>query len=295
MKYYLGIDGGGTVTTAAVADENGKVIYKSTGKSINFYGVGMQKARENLAEVMEKVKTDCSVNEFYSAFIGCSALDGKAEEELVSSLCGGIIDAEKIGMNSDVYVALKASGGNCVAVCGTGSMIVGTNQKGENVVKGGWGHLLGDEGSAYSIAIKGLKAACCFWDNKTDSPLVSRALKYFGESDLRKIIDKVYSPHCDKGMLAGFAKEVSVCSQDGCETSKNIITEEAQSFAQTFKAFCEEAETVTSLCVYGGVFCNNKSFFDTFVDEIKVFCPKIQVSILSVPAEEGAIKVAMEL
>ena len=44
MKYYLGIDGGGTRTTAAVSDENGNVLFKAVGKSINFYSVGFEKA-----------------------------------------------------------------------------------------------------------------------------------------------------------------------------------------------------------------------------------------------------------
>ena len=294
MKYYLGIDGGGTVTTVAVADENGKIIYKAIGKSINFYGVGMPQARKNLAEVMEKVKTDCSVNEFYSAFIGCSALDGKAEETELTSLCNGIINAEKIGMNSDVYVALKASGGNCVAICGTGSMIIGEKANGDLVIKGGWGHLLGDEGSGYAIAIEGLKKACSLWDKKEEAPLVSRALEHFGESDLRRIIPKVYGERCNKDFVASFAKEVSLCADNGCSDSKAIIEKQAQSFAHTFASLYKEMDVITELSLYGGVFCNNQLFLNIFTQEIKKINSDIKVTLLSTAPEEGAIKVAME-
>ena len=134
MKYYLGIDGGGTKTTAAVSDENGNVITKATGKTINFYAVGMEASRKNLKEVIDilaqKLATDC----FEAAFIGCSALDNEADEATLNALCGGIIKAEKVAMNSDVYVALKSSNGNCVAVCGTGSMAVEFSKMGYEVI-----------------------------------------------------------------------------------------------------------------------------------------------------------------
>ena len=67
MKYYLGIDGGGTRTTAAVSDENGNVLFKAVGKSINFYSVGMEKARENLENVINDILL-CLVNVSLSQF-----------------------------------------------------------------------------------------------------------------------------------------------------------------------------------------------------------------------------------
>ena len=70
MKYYLGIDGGGTRTTAAVSDENGNVLFKAVGKSINFYSVGMEKARENLKNVINDIYKNIGKIEFESAFIG---------------------------------------------------------------------------------------------------------------------------------------------------------------------------------------------------------------------------------
>ena len=55
MKYYLGIDGGGTKTVAAVSDENGNILLMQEGKSINFYSVGMESARFNLETVLVEI------------------------------------------------------------------------------------------------------------------------------------------------------------------------------------------------------------------------------------------------
>ena len=73
MKYYLGIDGGGTRTTAAVSDENGKLILKRAGKTINFYSVGMEVARYNLDNLINEIYSELDCDEFESVFIGCSA------------------------------------------------------------------------------------------------------------------------------------------------------------------------------------------------------------------------------
>ena len=106
----------------------------------------------------------------------------------INTMTSRIINAEKIGMNSDVFVALKASSGNCVAICGTGSMAIGEAKDGSIVVKGGWGHILGDEGSGYSIAVSALKKSCICYDKGIKTPLIDGAIKYFGVKNFREII-----------------------------------------------------------------------------------------------------------
>ncbi len=295
MKYYLGIDGGGTKTTAAVSDENGNIITKATVKTINFYAVGMEASRKNLKEVIDilaqKLGTDC----FEAAFIGCSALDDEADEATLNALCGGIINAEKIAMNSDVYVALKSANGNCVAVCGTGSMAVGEKADRSIAVKGGWGHIIGDEGSAYSIAVNALKNCCVMCDKNESSPLLKAAESYFGVDDFRKAIDVIYSAETAKDFIAGFASKVGKLANEGCEISENIIASEAKAYAKTVIALIDELEVCPLVSLYGGVFQHNAAFRAEFEKEIKTAYPEIKTEILDMPPEEGALKSAREL
>lgn len=291
MKYYLGIDGGGTRTTAAVSDENGNIITKATGKTINFYAVGMDASRKNLKETVDALGIDC----FEAAFIGCSALDDEADEATIRALCDGIIDAKKTGMNSDVYVALKSASGNCVAVCGTGSMAVGEKADGSIAVKGGWGHIIGDEGSAYSIAVNALKNCCIMCDKNERTPLLENAESYFGVNDFRKAIDIIYSYETAKDFIAGFAAKVGKLANEGCEISKSIVTSEAKAYAQTVIALISELEECTVLSLYGGVFQNNPMFRAEFEKEIQAAYPETKTEILDVPPEEGALKSAREL
>lgn len=295
MKYYLGIDGGGTRTTAAVADENSNIITKVVGKTINFYAVGMENSRKNLAEIINKITAELGTVSFEAAFIGCSALDGEADKETLDALCGGIINTDKLAMNSDVYVALKSANGNCVAVCGTGSMAVGEKADGSVAVKGGWGHVIGDEGSAYSIAVNALKKCCAACDKNEHTPLLEAAEKYFEVDSFRKAIDIIYSSETAKDYIAGFAAKVGELASAGCEDSKEIITAEARAYAQTVITLINELESCPLLSLYGGVFQHNRIFRANFESEIAKAFPDTKTEILDIPPEEGALKAAREL
>lgn len=290
--YYLGIDGGGSRTTAAVADKDGNVILRETGESINFYSVGMETARKNLSDVVSKIYEAIGETRFYSAFIGCSALDDEADNATTDALCGGIIDADYLAMSSDVHVALTASGSNCVAICGTGSMAVGKKADGSIAVTGGWGHIIGDEGSAYSIAVNALKECCKMRDRNERTPLIASAEEFFEVDDFRKAIDKIYSENTAKDYIARFAKNVADLSEKGCTVSKQIICNEAEAFAETVTALLDEIGGSPMLTLYGGVFQHNAFFRDKFMKKIKKVYPHQNSAILEVTPEEGAIKAA---
>ncbi len=294
MKYYLGIDGGGTKTTACITDQNGSIILKETGRTINFYAVGMAAARENLKKLMSKL----NILHFDGVFIGCSALDRKADECLINKLCNGIIESQKIKMNSDAYIALKSMGDvpcPVVVIAGTGSMAIGENENKDVIISGGWGPILGDEGSAYSIAVSALKECCCMCD-KGDKPLlISKAKEYFNIADYRDIIDIIYSPDCSKDYISGFAEIVGNLAEDGDTICKGIITNEAIKLTSTVDILLKKTENCTAVGLYGGVFKNNTLFRNTFAEELKKIHPDITAELLSVPPEESACKLARSL
>lgn len=298
VQYYLGIDGGGTKTVAAVSDEKGNVLLKTVGKTINFYSVGMEKARENLLSVTKKINSKLGEIKFKSVFIGCSALDGIATAEISNGLCKDIINSDNIKVGSDLLAALGSADVDicpCVAICGTGSMAIGKDKKGNVITKGGWGHIIGDEGSAYSIAINALKCCGIFFDSKEKTRLVEEAEKYFGVESFRQAIDIIYSEKATKDFLAGFAPCVSKSALQGDVFAETIIVNEAHCFARTVLTLLAEVKECSVLSVYGGVFQHNELFTQTFSENIKEIYPELKIEALKIPPEEGALKIAREI
>jgi N-acetylglucosamine kinase-like BadF-type ATPase len=295
VNYFLGIDGGGTKTTAAVCNENGEILCRATGKTLNFYSVGMESCRENLQNLMTEIENSCGVNSFKAVVIGCSAIDSKADDRTVEALCGGIINSPKIYMDSDAYVALKAAKDGCVAICGTGSMAIGERCSGEIVVTGGWGHIIGDEGSAYSISISAFKKCCEFADNNISSPLLERAKAFFKVDDFRKAIDYIYSFNTTKAEIAKFSAEVDALARENCPQAAEIIREEAVKYSKTVASLLSQLDDCKTLYLYGGVFKNSSLFREEFSKSIVNSFPNITIKLLTISAEEGALRVAMKL
>ncbi len=298
MKYYLGIDGGGTKTVAVVTDKNGKISAKVTGKSINYYSVGIHCARNNLKEIIDMLYNTLGEIQFDGAYIGCSALDSEADEEATDKLCRDIINAKKLKMHSDVFIALKSLGDincPCVAICGTGSIAVGEAENGRIVVAGGWGHVLGDEGSAYSIALSALKECCYFDDCGVKNELIRCAEEYFNVTSYRKVIDIIYSPETTKDYIAGFAEKVGQLSRNGNEMCKKITENEAVAFSKTVITLLNNLKVCSALGLSGGVFKNNILFTETFKNEVSAKFPSLKITDLIITPEECAAKLAREL
>ncbi len=297
MKYYLGIDGGGTRTTAAVTDEKGEVILKKSGKTINFYSVGMSAANENLKNLMNEIYEQIGKVKFSGAFIGCSALDGECEKHLADELCKNAVDADGITVHSDVFVALKSLDVPvcpALVICGTGSMAIAQNENGEEIIAGGWGHILGDEGSAYSIALIALKECTKMCDKDENTALIKSANEYFRTNNFREIINIIYSAETSKDVIAGFAANVGKLCEKGDEICKKIISSEAQKIAETVTVLLKKLKRCSALGLYGGVFQHNEIFREIFSNEIKKFYPDIEIRLLTCPPEEGAARLARE-
>lgn len=295
MKYYLGVDGGGTKTTVAVTDENGKLLLKKSGKTINFYSVGMETSRKNLKNLMEEIYKCTGFIKFDGVFIGCSALDNEADEEVTDKLCKDIISAEKIIMHSDVYIALKSLGDEicpAVVICGTGSMAAGEDEYGNTQIAGGWGHILGDEGSAYSIAISAIKKCTILSDEGKNALLIDELKEHFDVKSVRDVIDIIYSHNTTKDMIASFAERVGKLAKKGDIFARSIILQEAETISKMTTILLDRIKHCKVLGLYGGVFQHNELFRTAFTIEIKKSYPDLEIKLLTIPPEEIAAHLA---
>ncbi len=265
-KYFLGVDGGGSKTTAVVFDEYGNFICKACGESINYYSVGLENARLAMKNIIEAL----SVRNFDCAVIGMSALNERASAEETERFCSDIISSKKIIMDSDLFVALEAidAEGECAAVIsGTGSMAVYRDNGGNISHAGGWGYILGDEGSGYSIGLSGIKAAIRAAENSApETALFSKCLEYFSIESIYDLIDLYYEKTVNRKTTAAFAKEVYSCAENGDNVARNIIENEACELAKTTSGLLNNKNKNTEIGLWGGVFQNNSIFRDKFIN-----------------------------
>ncbi len=295
---YLGVDGGGTRTTAVAADENGKILLKAVGKTINFYSVGMKTAKENFKNLVDGISSKLGVTSFEAVFVGSSALDGEASKELLSEFFGGAVNAKKVGMNSDLFVALSSCGGalpHLVVISGTGSMALLRRENGSLEKRGGWGHIFGDEGSGYSIAVSLLKKAAQLFDNGENPELTSVVSDFFGLSHFSDLTGYIYSENTSKDKIAALSFLVNERAEKGCEICREILLFESRALYDTVKPLLYKTPTLSKIFVYGGVFLNSGIFYNAFCECVHGDFESLTVERLSVPPENGALKNAFLL
>src|SRR5207253_1084265 len=134
-------------------------------------------------------------------------------------------------------VATALAGGTAgqpgvVVISGTGSVALGIAADGRSVEVGGWGFLMGDEGSGYAISIQALSAATGTFDRRAPhTVLVSAIPDIFGCSDLWTLHPKIYSGELGRPRIAEIARVVGDAANTGDEVARTILAGAAEDLA----------------------------------------------------------------
>ena len=264
-KYFLGVDGGGSKTTAVVFSDAGEFIGRAAGESINYYSVGFENARQAMKEIIEKLPQ----KSFDCAVIGMSALNDRASPDETERFCSGIINSKKIIMDSDLYVALEAVSEKeecAVIISGTGSVAALRKSNGEIKHAGGWGYILGDEGSGYSIGLRGIKTAIRAYEGSADETiLIQECKEHFNTDNLYDLIDLYYTQKVTRKKTAAFAARVCECAESGDKTALKIIETEADLLFETAVSLLKSAKKETPIGLWGGIFQHSDVFRNYFI------------------------------
>ena len=296
MNYYLGVDGGGTKTTALVCDEELREIATVSGGSVNYRSEGMEAARANLAAIVSELAAKTGIERFRSAFIGSSALFGRADEAALRAFAEGVVPAERIAMDSDLYIALMSceTDNALAAICGTGSMAAAFGPEGNVLTRGGFGYLFGDEGSAYAISREALFRAARAAEETDPATLLTGALTgFFGVKDVYAFTDLAYDPPMERKRLAAFAPAVTDCARRGDETAREVLRRQAALFAGTVRSLAAALPEKPAVFCYGGVFAHDEIFTGYFREALGDGC--VSCGPLPKPPVYGAVLAAKAL
>lgn len=294
MEYVIGVDGGGSKTEAASTLINGKLVKRHTSGSININAVGFEEAKRNLLEALEAVKLEGKAK---VCVIGAAGLENERNRELIMDALKEDY-AEKVILTSDAKIAYKATprgeGEKMILICGTGS-IAYMEVNGKPLRAGGWGYLLGDEGSGFWIARKAISKILRGYDEGKQP--TNLALKIMGKLNVdkpQKIVEKVYG---EMGIveIAKIAEDVAKAFEEGDEEAGEIMMEAAWELARLIKILIKRSG-VNKCEVYcsGGVFKNSSKLIDAIRGYVESEYPNVKICKCSYRGVAGAILMAIE-
>ena len=178
-----------------------------------------------------------------------------------------------------------------LTLSGTGAMSIAENDAGEILTAGGWGRLIGDEGSGYYIALESVKAALRAADGIIPpTALTGAALEYFGAKKPRDLIGIFYGESCPD--IAGFAKSAAACAES--DDAAREILKKAAGYLAAYTAGLIRWSGAEIAGVYGSVICRNRIVRQEFERLVKKEFPAITITEPPVTATRAAADYAAE-
>src|SRR6185437_12176885 len=215
-RYLLGIDGGATKTLAAVLDVEQHLIHLAQSGPSNEDAIGSRAAVAALVEVAERALERAGI-EAAELGAGVVAVAGTDTEAIVRQFSAARSD-DWIVVN-DVVAAWAAATGaqpGIGAISGTGSNVFGVGPDGRAWRVGGWGHLLGDEGSGFWLGVEAIRAALRDRDGSGPETALSDAVAaFFDAPSVEAVASLAYSRPLGKSEIAAFTVEACRLAQAG--------------------------------------------------------------------------------
>lgn len=228
-QYIVGVDGGGTKTELVLIDRSGNVIGREKGGTSNFQVIGGKKLKEELLNCLTRLMNSTNVpsHKIERIFLGLAGAGRESDQKEIASLFNDTEFKDKVTVDSDAVVALAGAFGTApgiIIISGTGAICFGMNQEGKVVRSGGWGYLLGDEGSGYFIGREALIAALKDFDGRGEkTSLRTEIERHFNLSSIDQIIPQIYQNKIDRVAIANLAPLVFEQTNHGDARAEEII------------------------------------------------------------------------
>ena len=232
MAYVTGWDGGGTKTAVVYMDMDGSVMGRAVFGPLNPNGASYEQVSATVREAVAGMK------HMPGGLPGCVCLQvgyAGASNPAGRKLLEDAIRAEgyfgELRLSGDHETMLYGAVGRegAVLISGTGSVALGRNGKGETFRCGGWGYLIGDEGSGYAIGRDILAAVAKANDGcGPQTCLTEQVFETLNISGMGELIRFVYDPDSDKSRIASLAPLLAGALAQGDEAAKAIAGRAAQ-------------------------------------------------------------------
>jgi N-acetylglucosamine kinase-like BadF-type ATPase len=305
MRFVLGIDGGASKTVCYLANLEGKILGKGKSGSSNFHNVGMEKARKAILDAVIQARNKAGIGSKKAdvCCLGMAGSDRESDRIALESAISSLEIAKEIVIVSDAKIALSASipeGQGIVVIGSTGSIAYGRNLDGKECRTGGWGHLLGDEGSGFYIGMRALNAALRTYDGREIETRLEEEIKtYFRIENIPDLIGKIYrNEKVRVSEISAFAPRVIDYAGSDL-VAKKIIRDAAKELALLAKAVAGrlgiENEQKFKVFLKGGLFKKESVLAKNVAEELRRMLPSAEVKRSSVEPVYGAVSIAVSI
>lgn len=304
-RLVIGMDGGGTKTAAELCDASGNVLATATGGPSNFQVIGVETAARTIMDVVETCchSVGCAPEQLDSLVAGLTGAGRPGDQERMRQAI--VAEASRRGrplrrarIDSDARIALEgAMGGRpgVIVIAGTGSIVFGKAADGCVHRSGGWGRIVGDEGSGYAIGRELFRAVAASIDDRSARTILPRLLKEsFALGTQEAIITAIYRENFD---IASVAPIVMDAAKKRDAVGRKILSNAAKDLIAVIAPVVAKVRGRSRNAVpiaFIGSLLTTKNFYSTQVRTLlQRTVPGARVRPAKAPPVHGAVLLAL--
>ncbi|KQU94946.1 BadF/BadG/BcrA/BcrD ATPase family protein [Devosia sp. Root105] len=284
------LDIGGTKTQLILEDLEGKRVLDVTEPSLEWDAEPEDKAAIWIAERVRRHTPEGA--EIVALAFGAQGINrtetGRTLERELQAL------GYRTTAVNDASLIVAAAGftRGIGVIAGTGAIAVGTNAAGEFIASGGWGWIIGDEGSAAGLVREATRTALRANDEgKVDDGLLGHLIAAFGVADAERLTRRVNDdPTVDN--WAPHAPAIFAAADAGSALAQSVITEGAHALAALVDQLLSRGATGTDVVVAGSVIVNQPRLYTAFEQAVTGRHKQLKVHVLRDAPVEGAVQLA---
>lgn len=250
MNIVIGLDIGGS-KTHGVRAEDGTVVREAVGGSANVQNVSPEQAARALAQVLAEL----GAADARTVVAGAGGVDTTADAEALRVLIAPHAGRARVVVVHDTRLVLAAGGctTGIAVIAGTGSAAWGATPDGRQARAGGWGHLLGDEGSGYWLGRELVRRALARLDDElAPDPLDRAVLDRCGLAVPGELIERFHAG-ADRGFWAGLSRVAFEAATNGDDDALQLVDRAASALADLAATVSRRLELTGPVVVGGGL------------------------------------------
>lgn len=302
----LGIDGGGTHTVALLGEDGPRgprVLGRGEAGPANMKAVGPARAFAELGRAVDAAFAAARLarGPVGSACLGLAGAGRPDEQAAVRGWAERIALADDVQVTADVAlpITLLPDGWGVAVVAGTGSCVWARADDGRTTRAGGWGSLLGDEGSGYALALGALRLVARRADGRErGTSLTERLLRRVGAAEPSDLIRVVHGGEWDRTRLSGLAADVIRAADEGDTLAERLVGDQVRELAECVVAAAAGVgipPAAVPLALAGGLLVGAPTYRDRLLRQLRgLGIRPDHVIAVSEPAE-GALRMASRL
>lgn len=304
-RFVIGMDGGGTKTAAIIAAFDGTIIAEHVAGPSNFQIIGVETAAQTIFALINECcrSAKCTPAQVSAVTLGLTGAGRAADQKRMANGLKAYaltqhVRLKKVIVESDARIALEGAfkgGPGIILIAGTGSIAFGKDAKGVVHRVGGWGRILGDEGSGFFIGRSGLTAVTRYIDGRGEKTVLAKMIaEKFGLADQTAIIAAVYKNSFDVASVAPLVLEAAQKNDQVCrliiEQASTELTNHIRALGQKLApASRNKIKAKIPVSFIGGLIANPTLLQRMLNAQLAGALPHIQVTEPMAPPAYGAV------